>query len=321
MDKILLVDFLNFVFKGKITFGAPKLHFLHTGNLECDKCHYNISWTEDTSYNAEELIEPHCNCKSPWNVEENFCYGQKYNLIYNFFRNLRALVEQFEPNKIFFVLEGHPKFRYDLYADYKANRIIKTGSKQEEKDKILQDADEIVKLLAHLPVMCCRHPDYEADDTISSLSANMKDEEVIVVSNDSDHIQLLQKGYQNIKVYNSHKKEFQEAPGYPYTVWKSLNGDKSDHLPALLKPKKALATVNDPQLFEKFLSIEENRANFSINKKLIDFADVPIEEVSFAEGQSNFEILKKEFEKMKFKSLIEENYWEKFKKTFEGVSI
>lgn len=108
-----------------------------------------------------------------------------------------------------------------------------------------------------------------------------------------------------------------EAPAYPYVAWKCLNGDKSDNIPALLKPKKALDAVNNPEAFKKFLEIEENRANFNINRQLIEFRSVPLEEINIREGIRNFEILKQEFIKMQFESIVNDNSWTKFKKTFD----
>src|SRR5688572_19272894 len=72
---------------------------------------------------------------------------------FNFFRNLRPLIEDGEPDKVFFVLEGHPQFRYDLFADYKANRIIKQAEAKgkESNDRFLRTRDIILPLLKHLP--------------------------------------------------------------------------------------------------------------------------------------------------------------------------
>ena len=47
-----------------------------------------------------------------------------YHVVFNAFRNMRALVEQLQPTRLVFVLEGHPKWRYDLMPEYKANRKI-----------------------------------------------------------------------------------------------------------------------------------------------------------------------------------------------------
>src|ERR1700722_2315472 len=85
--------------------------------------------------NSKEI---HCVCKSLWDTSDDQCYGDKYSYVYNFFRNLRPLIEDFSPDKCFFVLEGHPQFRYDLYGDYKANRLVKLASRQEANDKFIQ---------------------------------------------------------------------------------------------------------------------------------------------------------------------------------------
>jgi len=238
---------------------------------------------------------------------------------FNFFRNLRPLIEDFEPDKCFFVLEGHPQFRYDLFADYKANRIIKLaeGKSKESNDRFLRTKDIIVPLMQHLPITTCRAANYEADDVIATLCENMQAEDLTVLSNDSDYIQLLQRGYPQIRIYNPIKKAFMEAPDYPYVAWKCLNGDKSDNIPALLKPKKALNTVNDPALFQKFMEVEENRANFNVNRQLIEFRSVPVEEISLKEGTKDFAALRAAFAEMKFESIINDQSWNKYCRTFE----
>lgn len=294
MDKILFIDGHNFMYRGVISFNkAP---------------HFN-------SNNS-------CNCGSPWNNEENFCYGEKFNITFNFFRNLRAAIENFAPTKCFFVLEGHPQFRYDLYPEYKANRkIIKTASAQESKDTFFANKDIIVNLLKNLPITVAYHKDYECDDVISTLVNNIANEEIIVLSNDSDFLQLLQKGYQNVNIYSPHKKAFMEMPQYHYVAWKSLRGDKSDNISGLVGDKTAQKLLNDPKKFDDFMNIEENRANFSINKQLIEFKDVPIDEIIIEEGVSDFDFLRLEFEKMKFESIINEKYWQKFVSTFNYFQI
>ena len=236
---------------------------------------------------------------------------------FNFFRNLKPIIADIEPVKCFFVLEGHPQFRYDLFSDYKANRLIKQASRQESNDRFLKTRDIIIPLMQHLPITVCRAANYEADDVIATLCENMREEDLTILSNDSDYIQLLQKGYRHLRIYNPIKKVDMEAPPYPYVAWKCLNGDKSDNIPALLKPKKALATVTDPALFQKFMEVEENRANFSVNRQLIEFHSVPEEEIDMKEGQKNFSALKAAFTEMKFESIINDQSWQKYCQAFD----
>ena len=112
-----------------------------------------------------------------------------------------------------------------------------------------------------------------------------------------------------------------EAPPYPYVAWKCLNGDKSDNIPALLKPKKAIDTVTNPDLFKKFMEVEENRANFQINRQLIEFRSVPVDDISIKDGVKNFELVKQEFAKMQFDSIINDKSWDKYVKTFDCLKF
>ncbi len=295
MDKVLFIDGHNFTWRANITFGGPVKHELVSGGR--------------------------CSCKSPWNMQHNFCYGDKFNVIFNFFRNLRPIIEQFSPDKCFFVLEGHPQFRYDLYADYKANRLIKTASRQEDQDRFGKNLDVILSMLQHLPITQARARAYECDDVIATLCENLKTENLTVVSNDSDYIQLLQRGYPSVQIYNPIKKTYMEAPTYPYVAWKCLAGDKSDNIPALLKPQKAIATVSSPALFQKFLEMEENRANFSINRQLIEFRSVPLEEIEMQEGERNFQFLYDAFSQMKFETIVRSDTWKRYIKTFDCIKF
>jgi len=273
MDKILLIDGLNFIFRASVAF-KPKI---------------------------EDLDKPN------------------NTIVFNFFRNLRALVEQFNPDKVFFVLEGTGKFRYDLYPKYKGNRIIKTASQQETRDDFHRQKREIIRLLSYLPITIVKSPDYECDDTIGTLVENLKDEDITVVSNDSDFIQLLQKGYKNLKIYNPMKKEFMIAPSYHYVVFKALKGDKSDNIDGLVSEKKAETYCNNPEDFKKFLSLEENWSNFSLNKQLIEIKILKDDDLNFIEYNIDFEKLKIEFQLMEFESIIKEPYWTKFKDTFSNL--
>lgn len=271
MDKVLLIDGHNLMWRACVKFGVPPVE----------------------------------------GVDDSIIFT------FNFFRNLRPLIEDFAPEKCFFVLEGHPQFRYDLFADYKANRIIKQASKQDSNEKFLKAKDIIVPLLQHLPITICRATAYEADDVVATLCENMKDESLTILSNDSDYIQLLQRGYTSLQIYNPIKKTFMEAPPYPYVAWKCLNGDKSDNIPALLKPKKAIDTITNPDLFKKFMEVEENRANFTVNRQLIEFRAVPEEEIILKDGVRDFSGLRNHFIQMKFESIINDKSWEKYYKTFD----
>jgi 5'-3' exonuclease len=304
----MLIDGHNAMWRASVGFGPPVKHEVCGSNPTFHKIHKNES-------------EIHCACGAKWDTTDDKCYGEKYVFIYNFFRNLRPLIEDGAPVKCFFVLEGHPQFRYDLFADYKANRIIKKAATQATQDKFQAARNEIVRILQHFPITIARSVNYEADDVIATLCDNMKDEDLTVISNDSDYIQLLQRGYQHLTIYNPIKKEAMTAPEYPYVAWKCLNGDKSDNIPSLLKPKKALEAVKSPDVFRKFMEVEENRANFSINRQLIEFRNVPEEEIELQEGVKDYQKLKAEFTIMDFQSIINDKSWEKYINTFNCLKF
>lgn len=305
MDKILLIDGHNALWRSCVKFGDSS----HSLCWDCDKL----------SLLHRDSIE-HCSCGGAWlngHCEEE----QEDHVIFtfNFFRNLRPIIEMFSPDKCFFVLEGHPQFRYDLFADYKANRIVKLASKKETTDVFYKTKDLVLEIIKYLPITLCRAANYEADDVIATLCENMKEEDLTILSGDSDFIQLLQKNYNNIKIYNPIKKSFLEAPTYSYIVWKCLAGDKSDNIPKILSPKKALKAASEPEVFKKFLEVEENRANFSINKDLIEFRSVPEEEISIINGDKNFDKLKEKFIELKFNSITNDKSWSKYKSTFDCI--
>lgn len=290
LDKVLLIDGHNFAWRANIVFKPFK----------------------------KEVASPAIDCWGFTNPPpQDDKPSDEFVMVFNFFRNLRVLIQQFEPIKVFFCLEGHPQFRYDLCADYKANRIIKTGSALESHERFDKCLPEILRLIKHLPITTIKAEKYEADDAIATLVENMSGEEVIIVSGDSDFIQVLQKGYPNVRLYHPIKKDFITAPEYHYLAWKSLAGDKSDNIKGLVGDKTAQKLLKDPEKFKIFLDKEENRANFNINKELIEFRSVPLEDMIVEQGMTNFEFLRQEFTKLEFKSMIKEPYWSSFEETFE----
>jgi len=268
-----------------------------------------------------------------WRATHTMSFGKKegevidpeapdYLIIFNFFRNLRPLIEQFAPEKCFFVLEGHSLFRYGLYPEYKANRIIKYGSKKDLMVRFNTQKTEIIRLLKYFPITTIWAKDFECDDVIASLCLDMKDEDITVISNDSDFIQLLQRPeLKDTKVYNPIKKAFMVAPDYHYVAWKSLAGDKSDNIKGLVGDKKAQTLVNDPKKLTTFLALEENRANFNINKQLIDFQLVPSEDLLIEEGVADWDALKAEFDRMAFASITNDKSWAKYVSTFDCIKF
>lgn len=316
MDKILLIDGHNAMWRASVGFGPMK-----PGTSKHVQC---VGGWDDTCNHSENVT--HCTCGKQWIVNESRCasqVGDEFVLIFNFFRNLRPLIEQFAPDKCFFILEGHPQFRYDLFSEYKANRILKQADRKEDLDKFLESKDEIVRLMRYLPVTIARAANYECDDVIGTLCENLKEEDVTVLSGDSDFVQILQKGYKSCKIYSPIKKSFMECPDFPYVAWKCLVGDTADNIPGFkgIGDKTAQKMLKDPDKFKKFMAIEENRARFSIFRQLIELKSVPEEEIQLIEGVRDFKSLKTEFERMQFQSITNDTSWNKYTKTFDCIKF
>jgi 5'-3' exonuclease len=242
---------------------------------------------------------------------------QSFHIVYNFFRQLRATIASFKPSKVFFCLEGKNNFRYSLFSDYKANRLIKKASKSSVD--VDRQRDLIVNLLSFLPITLASADRFEADDIIGSLCENLKNEDVTIISTDSDFIQLLQRGL-NVKLFHPGRKEFIEPPTYHYLGWKILRGDKkTDNIPGLMGDDEACTMVQDPKALEDFLSNDENRAAFNLNKQLIELSPVPDDELVLTEGTLNLEALSEEFQKMELKTMLVDKYWSTFKETFGSL--
>ena len=263
---------------------------------------------------------------SIWRANIAFKPGEKtepsFVIVYNFFRNLRATIEEFEPTKVFFCLEGSDNFRHKLFPDYKGNRTVKTAATADRKnlDDFYRQADIIVKLISSLPITTVRADKFECDDVIASLAENLKEEEVIVISNDSDFIQLLQKDYKNFKIYNPFTKTYMTAPEYHYLTWKCLAGDKrTDNIPGLVGPGAAEKLATNIDKFAEFMGTHEHRSNYSLNKELIELKMIHMDDLQFTEHHVNYNLLKEEFAKMDCKSMLTEKYWDKFCETFSTL--
>ena len=140
-----------------------------------------------------------------------------YSTIFNFFRGLRPLIEKFSPDNCYFVLEGKPVKRLELDPNYKGQRVY------HNKDNFNEQRNTIIDLLnKYFPITIAKHEDYECDDIIGYLANNNSDNNVTIVSSDTDFIQCIN---ENISLYNPVKKKYIEKPNYDYVLWKSLKGD------------------------------------------------------------------------------------------------
>lgn len=250
--------------------------------------------------------------------------GDHY-VIFNFFRSLRPLVEQFAPCKVTLFLEGVPQHRMDLDTAYKANRVAEPGTKQHaELAEFRKQKRVILQLLQHLPVDIVKHEHLECDDAIGSwVLAHRDADECVVVSTDTDFTQLL--GHPNVKLYNPVRKAFVEAAPHDYVLWKALRGDKTDNIPPVtgITDGKATKICNDPKLLEAVKNDPVLSPQLERNLTLVAFKYTALDDPGYSRVAPtvNYEALKDAFTALGFYSIVNTTSWPKYCKTFEAVYI
>lgn len=239
-------------------------------------------------------------------------------LTFNFFRNLKPILERFDADLAYFVLEGKPVHRIELLPEYK-------GTRKKQPDSFWSQKDEILSILSMLPIIQTRHPKHECDDVIANLAKKHleKGHDVTIVSNDTDFIQLFDVFQHScFHIWNPRKKAFVERPDYNYLDWKSLRGDSSDNIPGIkgVGDKTAEKLLANPQVLSEFLLRSNNQEIFQRNKRLIGFQWFSnLNSLETATPEVCMESVKKAFNDRGFESMVKETYWKKFEQSFNTL--
>lgn len=247
-------------------------------------------------------------------------------VVFNFFRQFKALVDQFKPTRIYVALEGKPVHRYEALGEYKANRKVEADDpRAKELEKFFRQKDVIVDLLQkHFPVSVVRHPTSECDDTLANLVKRSSSAvDWVLVSSDTDFIQLLQ-DHPNLKLYNPVQKQFVEAPDYDYVVWKALRGDATDNIPGVpgIGDKTAEKIALDPVLLKEHVAKPDVEPIFNRNYDLIRFKEWTNEELDAMTSSApakNWDAVKEMFASYGFNSMVKDEAWQKFTSSFDNL--
>jgi len=258
-------------------------------------------------------------------ARSGFTKGE-WPVVFNFFRGLRPLVEKFDPDRVYFVLEGSPTRNEELLPSYKGSREVDPEKDPEKHAKLVnfhRQKDRIIAIVQFFfPVRTILHFEREADDVMAELARSRhREDEVTIVSGDSDMIQVLQE-CDNVQLYHPIRKKFVEAPDYDYVTWKALRGDPTDDIPGLPKvgDKTAEKLVRDPSLMEaRFVKRPEDRKNFHRNLELIRLQPLDMSDCYEHVTEGSWDRVQHEFDQMGFKSILKEKTWKKYVGTFEGV--
>ena len=169
---------------------------------------------------------------------------------------VNKVARRFESDHVIFALEGR-SWRKDYYKPYKANRAVARGKMNEieqEEDKMFWETyDELTKYLStRTNCSVIRHANAEADDIIARWIALHPQDEHIIISSDTDFVQLLAP---NVKQYNGITDELLTIEG--------IFDAKGN--PVIDKKTKQAKTIPDPAwlLFEKCMRGDSSDNVFS----------------------------------------------------------
>ena len=191
----------------------------------------------------------------------------------NFENDLKKLIKKFKTTKsnIYFGLDCFRTtiWRNELLNSYKQNRIDNPNF-----DKTIFDFFKIK--FASKNKLKLIHCDHLSDDVIALIKTITNKINTIIITNDSDYVQLKNS---NTIIINMQFKDITINHNIEnYTIYKALIGDKSDNIKRVGKITK----INASNLIKKPIKeiyewLEDNNLlnDFNNNIKLIDFNYIP----------------------------------------------
>jgi 5'-3' exonuclease len=202
-------------------------------------------------------------------------------------RQILMSVDRFKPDKVFICFDcqgkNWRKQKYDFYKGHRKELRDKQDINWEEFYEFLKGFYN--ELTDNFPFYSLRHDNLEADDIAAHLVRRYSNDNNIVVTNDSDYLQLLK--YKNVEIYDSKtgKKKTCESPKR-FLEAKILTGDTSDNIPpirARIGPVTAEELIDSGKIYELLNEVDadgkpkEIKRNYDRNKELIDLENTPEE--------------------------------------------
>jgi 5'-3' exonuclease len=172
------------------------------------------------------------------------------------------IVKRFGIDHVVFCLEGR-SFRKDLYAPYKKNRVVDTMSQTEaevEENTMFWQTYETFTTYLKDRTNCSvlRDPKAEADDLIARFIHLHPEDEIFIISSDTDFVQLISP---KVKQYNGVSGELITLEGYFNDKGKQvLDKEKKPKLledPQYLLFKKTMRGDATDNIFSAFPGVRE----------------------------------------------------------------
>ena len=179
-------------------------------------------------------------------------------------------------------------WRNTLYSDYKGTRDKGDAFNGGPFFKhIYQDSNKLLYEAGANSVV--QFPNLEADDIIALTKNYIRqkytDARIYIIANDHDYLQLLDEHTEIVNFQNKYLKEASKVFSEPdkNLFYKIVLGDKSDNIKPIFKkcgPKTSEKYYENNDLFLEALQKENAYEKYELNKKLVDFREIPDELVS-----------------------------------------
>ena len=178
-------------------------------------------------------------------------------------------------------------WRSQIYPDYKGTRGDYSDAKVNPGPFFkLVYSTNLFEQTPDVDLHILHHPTLEADDclaiTAKHISTTQPNDQIYIITSDTDYLQLISP---NIHLYTLKFKPVnteKNSTGDPKKdlLYKIILGDKSDNIPGVFPkcgPKRALAYVNNIASFEEDLIKRDAVDQYKLNRRLIDFDQIPQE--------------------------------------------
>lgn len=172
---------------------------------------------------------------------------------------LTNLVVSMNPIEVV-ICADHPSgcdARRKIYPQYKGHRV-KDPVSEDYKHRVCYGLRDI------LPCCWIEKEGYEADDLIARITEGyQKSHNIVIVSNDGDMFQLVQRFPDRVNVYDHIKKRFMSHEKFPHPIelMKGIVGDASDNIKSVTGEKTMLRIMEGEigldEVLDKGITISE----------------------------------------------------------------
>lgn len=205
-------------------------------------------------------------------------YGPvKYHSLIVMLRFINTWVEKHKPSSVhvFWDAPRHAVWRRRVYEEYKDRQEPELHDERNIKDELVATQNAAKELFQFMNVRQYERKHQEADDLIYAACQTVYPRPTIIVSSDSDFLQI-PFSMQNVKLYEPKHHKFFDVPEYNPAVAKALMGDNADCVDGYeqIGPKRSARIAESAEKVQSFL-VERGKSPFYRNLLLIDLSLCP----------------------------------------------